>query len=80
MIIVKIPYANAQYIATKRAIEMSNWWKENGLVHSQDYDWSFRSELHEIHFRFYSDEQSLATMFVLIWNKWLPWKLVDLLV
>jgi hypothetical protein len=25
MIIVKIPYANAQYIATKRAIEMSNW-------------------------------------------------------
>ena len=69
MIIVKIPYTDAQLHATKRAIEMSNWCKENGLVHSQDFDWSFMNHLKEIHFRFYSDEESLATMFALIWNK-----------
>ena len=69
MIIVKIPYTDAQLHATKRAIEMSNWCKENGLVHSRDYDWAFMNQLREIHFRFYSDDESRATMFALIWNR-----------
>jgi len=69
MIIVKIPYKDAQLYASKRAIEMSNWCKENGLVHSKDFDWSFMGNLKEIHFRFYSDDESRATMFALLWNK-----------
>ena len=69
MIIIKIPYTDAQLHATRRAIEMSNWCKENGLVHSKHFDWSFMSELKQIHFRFYSDDESLATMFALIWNR-----------
>jgi hypothetical protein len=69
MIIIKIPYLGATNIAARRAIEMSNWCKENGLVHSKHFDWSFRHQLKEIHFRFYSDDESLATMFALIWNR-----------
>jgi len=69
MIIVKIPHNDTQLLATKRAIKMSNWCKENGLVHSKDYDWAFRNLSNEIHFRFYSDDQSLATMFALLFNK-----------
>ena len=69
MIIIKIPYLGATNIAVRQAIEMINWCKKNGLVHSQDFDWSFMNHLKEIHFRFYSDEQSLATMFALFWNR-----------
>jgi hypothetical protein len=69
MIIVKIAYTDAQLHATKRAIEMSNWCKDNGLVHSKHFDWSFRHQLNEIHFRFYSDDESLATMFALLWQR-----------
>ena len=69
MIIVKIPYLGDTNIAVRQAIEMINWCKENGLVHSKHFDWSFMNHLKEIHFRFYSDEESLATMFALFWNR-----------
>jgi hypothetical protein len=69
MIIIKIPYIDAQRDAVSRAIEMSQWCKDNGLVHSKDYDWSFMRGQRQIHFRFYSDDESRASMFALMWNR-----------
>lgn len=49
------------------AIEMSNWCKEQGLVHGQDYDWALITALREVHFRFYSESESIITIFALKW-------------
>jgi hypothetical protein len=69
MIIVKIPFTDGQWEASARAIAMSKWCRDNGLEDNKHFDWAFRSNLKEIHFRFYSDEESLATMFAMIWVK-----------
>jgi hypothetical protein len=68
MKIVKLAYhANNQRLAAMWAIELSNWCKEQGLVHGRDYDWAFMNTIKEIHFRFYSDSESMSTMFTLRW-------------
>ncbi len=52
-------------------IELSRWCKENGLIHGIDYDWALITEKKELHFKFYGDHQSFASMFALKWGKYL---------
>lgn len=66
MKIVRIPYTY-QAKAAMFAIELSNWCKENNLEHGYDYDWALSTHEKEIHFRFYNDAESLATMLTLKW-------------
>jgi len=64
--IVKIPY-NDQRGAAGVAIEMSYWCRDHGLVRDLDYDWAFITAEKEIHFRFFNDNDSYATLFALKW-------------
>ena len=52
-------------VATRLGIELSAWCKEQGLVRDHDYDWAFNHG--ELHFRFYGDSESYATLFTLRW-------------
>ena len=52
-------------------IELSQWCKDNGLVRDKDYDWALITAKNEIHFRFFGDDPSFASMFALKWGKYL---------
>ena len=67
MKIVAIPFQD-QRIAAGLAIEMSYWCRDLGLERGRDYDWYFLSQEKKIHFRFYGDRESYATMFALKWT------------
>ena len=67
MRVIKFSFSNTNQTPALAAIDMSNWCKEHGLVHGQDYDWALITAVREVHFRFYSDSESLISMFVLKW-------------
>jgi hypothetical protein len=52
-------------------IELSKWCQELGLIRDQDYSWALMTGINEIHFRFYGEDQSFASMFALKWGKYL---------
>ena len=68
MKLIVLPFVEHQRLAVNSAIEMSHWCKGHGLLPNRDYDWSFMSNSHEIHFRFYNQAESYATLFALIWT------------
>ena len=66
MNIIKLPYKNQQK-AAHAAIGMSRWCRDRDLIQGRDYDWAFRTQSHEIHFRFFNDQEEFASFFMLAW-------------
>jgi hypothetical protein len=66
MNIIKLPYKHHSK-ATMAAIEMSRWCQERDMVQGRDYDWAFQTQLNEIHFRFFNDQEQFASFFMLTW-------------
>lgn len=50
------------------AIKMSTWCKEQGLVYGKDYDWTFRTPLQTVDFRFFGEFESFGSLFALTWS------------
>lgn len=68
MKLVVLPFSEHQRLAVNSAIEMSHWCKGHGLVLDRDYGWCFMADSREIHFMFYNDSESYATLFALTWT------------
>lgn len=76
VIVVKLDLNNHNEAAVKgfragMGIELSRWCQEQGLIHNQDYDWAVITAKKELHFRFYGNNQSVATLFTLKWAQYL---------
>ena len=67
MTLVKLPISHPLSGRAESAIKMSHWCRDRGLTQGVDFDWAFMSERKEVHFRFYGDSQSFASMFSLQW-------------
>jgi hypothetical protein len=52
-------------------IELSQWCREHGLVRDKDYDWAFMPNDRAIHFRFYGENESFASLFAIRWAEYL---------
>jgi hypothetical protein len=52
-------------------VEMSQWCRDQGLERDKDYTWAYMSELHEIHFKFFGDNENFSTLFGLRWGEYL---------
>ena len=63
---VRIPFRRLAEGA-HTAINMSQWCRNQGLIHDTDYSWSFHPDDNEIVFKFYGDSESWASMFALVW-------------
>lgn len=65
MIAVRLRPRGDMRTTSSLGIELSAWCKQQGLVREHDYDWAFMQG--ELHFRFYGDSESYATLFTLRW-------------
>jgi hypothetical protein len=52
-------------------IEISRWCQEHGLVRNQDYAWWYMLSERTLHFKFYGEDESFATLFALRWAEYL---------
>lgn len=69
MNIVKLPL-DARYPSERvtRALEISHWLSdEYGLEREKDFDWCFMSRDKEVHFRFFNDNEEMASFMVMKW-------------
>ena len=65
MRLISIPVeANAGHHA---GLAMSQWCKERGLDYDVHYDWTFRSLDRAVKFRFFDENEPLASLFILTW-------------
>lgn len=55
-------------VRSQRALEMSHWLKDQGLKHGVDFDWYYEPQFQSTRFRFYNENESMATMFALRWT------------
>jgi hypothetical protein len=69
MNIVKLPLTDVKtsHRATK-ALEISHWLQDDyGLVRDKDFDWFFMSAAQEVHFRFFNDNEAVASFMLMKW-------------
>ena len=69
MNIVKLPldHTNPAQRAGK-ALAISHWLQDDyGLVREKDFDWFFMSAAQEVHFRFYNDNEAVASFLLMKW-------------
>jgi hypothetical protein len=51
-----------------KALEISHWLQgEYGLVREKDFDWFFMSTACEVHFRFFDDNEAVASFMLMKW-------------
>jgi hypothetical protein len=67
--IVKLPLASK--IPKDRvdtALAISHWLQDDyGLVREKDFDWFFMSAAQEVHFRFFDDNEAIASFMLMKW-------------
>ena len=68
MILVTFDWHEQQWTETSRALDMVGWLKTQGLKNNQDYCWSVDPEFRRTIFKFFGENEAIASYFRLVWS------------